>query len=69
MYIFLIFILFVGSNLTVTTNQQKPCESAHDITLKLGGSDDIKPLTISILIHLQLTKSTLRCIVGIALSS
>ena len=42
------FCLFVGSNLTVTTNQQKPCESAHEITLKLGGSDDIKPLTISI---------------------
>ena len=31
----------------MTTNQQKPCESAHEITLKLGESDDIKPLTLS----------------------
>ena len=39
--------MIAGSNLTVTTNQQKPCESAHEITLKLGESDDIKPLTLS----------------------
>ena len=31
----------------MTTNQQKPCESAHEITLKLGGSDNIKSLTLS----------------------
>ena len=31
----------------MTTNQQKPCESAHEITLKLGESGDMKPLTLS----------------------
>lgn len=42
-----VFLIFLELNLNVTASQHKPCESAHDVTITLSQSGDIKPLTLS----------------------